>query len=63
MTRYYTTEEARAKLGEIIQAAIANKPSVITYHGVPAAIVSGFPFVRFPDDADSGTATESHHTV
>lgn len=60
MTNYYTTEEARAKLGDILKDAMAGKPSVITYHGFPAGIVSGFPNTRLTEDSDSGTGTESH---
>jgi antitoxin (DNA-binding transcriptional repressor) of toxin-antitoxin stability system len=61
VTIYYSTEEARSKLGEIIQAAIEGKTSVITYHGVPAALVSGFPHAKYVEDTDFGTATETHN--
>lgn len=35
----YTTEEARAKLGDVILNAQAGVPTLITYHGVPGAVV------------------------
>ena len=58
----YTTEAARVHLGDIVTQAAAGIPSLITYHGVPAALVvpvaqEPHPIVR---DSDSGTATESH---
>lgn len=67
MTTYFTLEEARGKLGSLVKDAVAGRPSVITYHGVPAAIISGFPFareiegeVRQVSDSDSGRVTDSH---
>ena len=58
----YTTEQARAKLGDIIQDAMANEPSMITYHGVPAVVVRALN-PRVPlrkEDTDSATADEDH---
>jgi antitoxin (DNA-binding transcriptional repressor) of toxin-antitoxin stability system len=58
----YTTEEARAKLGQIIIDALAGEHSVITYHGIPAAmLISIYQAPVTVTDSDSGTATEAHH--
>lgn len=35
----YTTEQARIKLGDIVMDATLGNMSMITYHGVPAAVV------------------------
>jgi prevent-host-death family protein len=35
-----SVEEARAKLGELVRAAAAGQTTVITYHGVPAAVIA-----------------------
>jgi antitoxin (DNA-binding transcriptional repressor) of toxin-antitoxin stability system len=58
----YGTEEARKKLGLIIADALGGKSTLLTYNGIPAALVvpvaqQPHPVVR---DSDSGTATESH---
>ena len=64
---YYTTQEARARLGHLISEAVAGDPPCITYHGVPAVYVvdagewqllqSKIGRVR---SADSGSASDSH---
>lgn len=35
-----SVEEARAKLGELVRAAAGGQTTVITYHGVPAALIT-----------------------
>jgi prevent-host-death family protein len=58
----YSTEAARAKLGDIIADALAGENTLITYHGIPAALV--VPVAQPPHpvvhDSDSATATEGH---
>ena len=55
----YSVEEARARLGDIVLAASLGTPALITYRGVPAALVSAVtpPVIR---SEDSGRATEAH---
>jgi antitoxin (DNA-binding transcriptional repressor) of toxin-antitoxin stability system len=57
----YSVEEARDVLGTIVIDASRNEPSLITYHGIPCAIVipAHIPQVRVAD-GDGGTASESH---
>ncbi len=64
----YTTEEARAKLGSIIQDAVAGIPSAITYHGISAVvIISREEWNKYTErtititDKDSAFVTETHH--
>jgi antitoxin (DNA-binding transcriptional repressor) of toxin-antitoxin stability system len=58
----FTAEDARKNLGRIITDAIAGESTLITYHGIRAALV--VPVAPPPHpvvcDSDSGTATESH---
>jgi prevent-host-death family protein len=43
----YTTEAARAHLGTIISDAAAESPSLITYHGMPAAVVVSWEWYQY----------------
>lgn len=43
----YTTEQARAKIGEIITEACVDEPVLITYHGLPAAVVVSWEWYQY----------------
>jgi antitoxin (DNA-binding transcriptional repressor) of toxin-antitoxin stability system len=58
----YSIEEARGKLGDIVLAATTGESTLLTYHGIPSAMVIALPFkLQFVADSDSGTATETHN--
>lgn len=45
--KVYTTEQARAKLGDIVADACHDTPSLITYHGMPAAVVVSWEWYQY----------------
>ncbi len=58
----FSTEQARAKLGDILQTAAAGESVLITYRGAPIALVVPVAPPPHPvvHDGDAATATESH---
>lgn len=58
--RTYSVEEARDVLGTIVIDASRGESSIITYHGIPAALVIPMTPPSRVSDSDSGSAQESH---
>lgn len=56
----YTTEAARAHLGDIVNNAAAGISSIITYHGVPCALVIPMTPPSRVSDSDSGSSREGY---